>query len=194
VPRVALIVAALGHFVLLLTVGTKQILSVATSDPNGRLNATRATTEPTGSTDSAGIDPLFDRLTKTYLHLAGIESGYGFFAPNIPFGYRLTLELSDEQEVLQTGVLSPERGETGLRLASFLDGLGSDSYREIRDPLFKLVAISLFNANPAATRVRATVETIILPTPDQFLAGMRRHNEIAYAYEFSRERSGLDAR
>ena len=191
--KTALIIAAFGHFALLLAVSTKQFVQVATFNPQAQPNVARATTEPVIATRDSATPPLLATLSKTYLHLAGIESGYGFFAPNVPFGYRLTLELKDARGVLQTGVLSPERGETGLRLASFLDGLGSDSYRGIRDILFKLVAVSLFEANPEATRLDAVVETVRVPSPTQFQAGERRRYEIAYAYEFSREAPDPDA-
>ena len=36
---------------------------------------------------------LFRRGLITYLHIAGIERGYGYFAPNIPGGYKLVFEL-----------------------------------------------------------------------------------------------------
>ena len=29
-----------------------------------------------------------------YLHAAGIEAGYGYFAPNVPYSYKLVFELT----------------------------------------------------------------------------------------------------
>ena len=37
-------------------------------------------------------NPVHEALN-TYMQLAGIETGYGYFAPNVPGGYRLVFEL-----------------------------------------------------------------------------------------------------
>ncbi len=40
----------------------------------------------------AGSNPVRQALA-TYLHIAGIETGYGYFAPNVPGSYKLVFEL-----------------------------------------------------------------------------------------------------
>ena len=59
----------------------------------------------------------------TYLHAAGIQAGYSFFAPNVPSQHRLTLELLYEDGRVEYE--SPHvRGKTAaLRLESLLDRL-----------------------------------------------------------------------
>ena len=42
--------------------------------------------------DLAASNPAREALA-TYLHIAGIESGYGYFAPNVPGSYKLVFEL-----------------------------------------------------------------------------------------------------
>jgi hypothetical protein len=40
----------------------------------------------------AASNPIRQAIV-TYLHLAGIEAGYGYFAPNVPGSYKLVFEL-----------------------------------------------------------------------------------------------------
>ena len=123
----------------------------------------------------------------TYLNLAGIEAGYGFFAPNIPPAYRLTIELSDKDGIVERGVLSPRRGETGVRLASFLDAVGRRPAGDVRDIMFQLMGKSLFAEHPTAVRLNVTVERIRQPKLAEGRSTLTQSFEFAYGYTFTRE-------
>src|SRR4029453_16540626 len=79
----------------------------------------------------------------TYLHAAGIQAGYSFFAPNVPSQHRLTLELFYEDGRVEYE--SPHvRGKTAaLRLESLLDRLADERYEPVREVLVKMLAFSV---------------------------------------------------
>jgi hypothetical protein len=127
------------------------------------------------------------RLRRTYLHAAGVESGYGFFAPNIPPFYRLSVTVGDEHGTLQQGILSPTRGEKDLRLASFLDSLGRRAGGDVRNVMFTLLGEALFAEHPRAASIRVQVDKVTRPDIRRFRRGEKETTELAYAYEFRRE-------
>jgi hypothetical protein len=148
--------------------------------------ASRATV---GEPQSAGTRTwnLTRRLSTTYRHLAGIERGYGFFAPNVPDAFRLVVEVSSsgsEQPVV--GIVSPEGGEAGLRVATFLDSIGRMESALIRRAMLKALAASIFAGQPGATHVSIVIESIRMPT----VAGVRDGKQPTFApvsaEEFSR--------
>ena len=72
----------------------------------------------------------------TYLGLAGIDAGYGYFAPNVPNSYRLVFELHYPNGRTETHTSATRNGAVDLRLASLLDQIGrtpSDEFREVHD-------------------------------------------------------------
>ena len=184
--------AAVVHFALLFGICSSETFRLVrdrlTLLPIGRPNSARSESVRDGPATAESPRPsTLQKLTKTYLHLAGINAGYGFFAPNVPDGYQLTIELIDQQErVFQSGLISPKRGETGLRLASFLDALGRTASGDVRDIMFHLLGKSLLDEHPEAARVRLSIETISLSSLAEYQAGGGKRVEQAYAYEFSR--------
>jgi hypothetical protein len=127
------------------------------------------------------------KAVKTYLHLAGIETGYGFFAPNVPNAYRLQIAVLDERaRVIQSGLLAAERGETDLRLASLLDALGRSPAGEVRDIIFELMAQAIFKEYPEAAEVRLRVEAIRMPALAEFKKDQAPSYQLTYAYDFGR--------
>jgi hypothetical protein len=126
-------------------------------------------------------------FARAYLHIAGVASGYGFFAPNIPPLHRLSLTVSDRHNRVQHGILSPTRGEKDLRLASFLDSLGRRTAGDVRDIMFSLLGEALFAEHPEATSIHVAVEKVRRPDVREFKRGVKETIEPAYAYEFRRE-------
>ncbi len=50
-----------------------------------------------------------------YLHCAGIEAGYGFFAPNVPANYKLVFELRYPDGRTEYNIPRVGSAATGLR-------------------------------------------------------------------------------
>jgi hypothetical protein len=121
----------------------------------------------------------------TYLHLAGIETGYGYFAPNVPGSYRLVFELHYPDGRVEYELPSVSSAAAGLRIAGLLDTIGRTPYDVLREHLVKTLAQSVWREHPEVKTVRAVFGSIRLPTVSQFEHGQRESSELLYAYDFS---------
>jgi hypothetical protein len=123
----------------------------------------------------------------TYLHLAGIETGYGYFAPNVPGSYRLVFELHYPDGRVEYELPSVSSAAAGLRIVGLLDTIGRTPYDVLREHLVKTLALSVWREHPDAKTVRAVLGSINLPTASEFEHGKRESYEFLYAYDFSLE-------
>ena len=127
----------------------------------------------------------------TYLHIAGIESGYGYFAPNVPGSYKLVLELHYPDGHMEYELPQVSSAAAGLRLAGLLDTIGRTHYDALREHLVKMVAQSIWREHPEVKTIRAVFGSISLPGVSEFEHGKRESYEFLYAYDFSlRDRDG----
>ena len=132
------------------------------------------------------LNPVREALN-TYVQLAGIETGYGYFAPNVPGGYRLVFELHYRDGRVEYELPSVSSAAAGLRVAGLLDNIGRTSYDALREILVKTLAQSVWREHPDIESVRAIVGSIRLPTAREFTEGKRQSYQFLYAYDFSLE-------
>jgi len=132
----------------------------------------------------AASNPVRQALA-TYLHLAGIEAGYGYFAPNVPGSYRLFFELHYPDGRVEYELPSVSSAAAGLRIAGLLDTIGRTAYDVLREHLVRTLALSVWREHPDAKTVRAVLGSIKLPTASEFEHGKRESYEFLYAYDFS---------
>lgn len=125
------------------------------------------------------------QLINTYLHLAGIESSYNFFAPNVPPAYKLVFEFTYNDGRVDYESAGFEGGETSLRFASLLDYLGRLQFEAGREYLIHSLATSAWQAHPDAVHVRAILGSLVYPPPHQFLVDPTVTYQFAAAYTFS---------
>jgi hypothetical protein len=120
----------------------------------------------------------------TYLNAAGIEGGYGFFAPSVPDNHKLVFEL--HYSTGDTEYVLPEVGETttGKRLANLLDYIGRTPHEELRVLLIKMLAYSVWKNHPDATSIRAVFGFARLLSMDEFKHGKKTSYQFLYAYDF----------
>jgi hypothetical protein len=130
---------------------------------------------------------LVREALNTYVNIAGIETGYGYFAPNVPGGYRLVFELHYPDGRVEYELPSVSSEAAGLRIASLLDSIGRTPYDALREILVKTLAQSLWREHPDVESVRAILGSIRLPTAREFKEGKRESYEFLYAYDFSLE-------
>ena len=78
----------------------------------------------------------------TYLHAAGIQAGYSFFAPNIPGYHKLTLESYYEDGRVEYE--SPR--VAGNRLAD-------NRYEPLREVVVKMLALSVWRERPDVKKI-----------------------------------------
>jgi hypothetical protein len=121
------------------------------------------------------------------VQFAGIEAGYGYFAPNVPAGYRLVFELQYPDGRLKYELPSVSSAAAGLRIAGLLDSIGRTPYDALREILVKTLAQSVWREHPDVESVRAIVGSIRLPTAGEFKEGKRESYEFMYAYDFTLE-------
>ena len=146
---------------------------------NADANATAALAQAT-----ARAEPV-KQLLKAYLHLAGIQSSYGLFAPEVPASYRLIFALSYRDGHEESVSVDSNRAETNLRLARLTDYIGQSTSPLIRESMIKLLAYSAWRSHRGATGIRAFVLTIAQPTPEEFRLGQRLRYEKLFTYDFS---------
>lgn len=120
-----------------------------------------------------------------YLHIAGIEAGYGYFAPNVPGSYRLVFELHYPDGRVEYELPSVRSAAAGLRIAGLLDKVGRTPYDAMREHLVKMLAKSIWREHPDVKTIRAELGSIGLPSVSEFEHGKRASYTFLYAYDFS---------
>lgn len=136
------------------------------------------------STAVAQTPAKLKRGFQTYLHLAGIESGYGFFAPNVPDNFKLVFELHYPDGHVDYKVAGFSGKESELRLASLMDFVGRTASDPVREILLKLLAHAIWRQHPEATMIRAILGSLSIPSANEFQLGNKPSYEFLYAYDF----------
>jgi hypothetical protein len=132
----------------------------------------------------AASNPIRQAIA-TYLNLGGIETGYGYFAPNVPGSYKLVFELHYPDGRVEYELPSVSGAAAGLRLAGLLDKIGRTPYDAFREHLVKMLALSIWREHPDVNAIRAEFGSISLPTVSEFERGKRPSYKFLYAYDFS---------
>jgi hypothetical protein len=121
----------------------------------------------------------------TYLHAAGIQAGYSFFAPNIPGYHRLTFELYYEDGRVEYELPHVSGRAAALRLDSLLDRLADQGYEPIREVVIKMLASSVWRLHPDVKRIRATFGGVSPPGIWDFENGKGESFQPMFSYDFS---------
>lgn len=121
----------------------------------------------------------------TYLHLAGIQAGYTFFAPNIPGYHRLTFELYYEDGRVEYESPHVTGKAAALRLDSLLDRLADQRYEPIREVVVKMLALSVWRERADVKKIRATFGAVIPPGISDFEHGKGESFQPLFSYDFS---------
>jgi hypothetical protein len=138
--------------------------------------------------DMASSNPFW-RVLFTYFHLAGIDRGYGYFAPNIPGNYKLVLELHYPDERVEYTLPNVHSKAASLRLTSLLDEIGHAESDKLREYLIRAITRSIWREHPDAMSIRAIFGRGRLPTIHEFEQGKRESYEFLCAYDFKRDRN-----
>jgi len=127
----------------------------------------------------------------TYLQGAGIEAGYGYFAPNVPDSHKIVFQLRYADGRVDYELPRIGRAATGLRLTSLLDRITEERYEPLRAMFVKMLAYSTWQDHQDAMSIRAVVGYVELPAPGEFERGQKEsyHALFAYDFDFSRAKS-----
>ncbi len=134
--------------------------------------------------EAATSNPI-RRCIATYLHAAGIQAGYTFFAPNVPSHHRLTLELFYGDGRVEYESPHVRSKAAALRLESLLDKLPEERYEPVREVVLKMLAFSVWREHADVKRVRATLETVHLPSITEFEHGKGETFQPMFSFDFS---------
>src|SRR4029453_269698 len=116
----------------------------------------------------AAASRLVPRGIATYLHAAGIQAGYTFFAPNVPSYHRLDFELYYQDGRVEYASPHAIGKAAALRLDSLLDRLADDRYEPLREVVVKLLALSVCRQRPDVKNVRAVFGSVNTPNITEF--------------------------
>jgi len=122
-----------------------------------------------------------------YAHCAGIQSGYGYFAPNVPDSYKVVFEFRYPDGRTEVDLPHVGAAAAGLRLAALLDRIGENRSDQLREAVIKMLAQSVWRDHPGAISARAVFGYIKLPTTAEFLRDKTESYQVLYSYDFSFE-------
>jgi hypothetical protein len=134
--------------------------------------------------DLAASNPWRLGIT-TYLDAAGSQSGYGFFAPNIPGYHQLILELHYQDGRVEHDLPHVSGGAAALRLDSLLDRLAEPGYEPLREVVVKMLAFSIWREHPDVKKIRAVFGSVNMPSISDFEHGKRESFQPLFSYDFS---------
>ena len=134
-------------------------------------------------------NPLRDVLME-YIYGAGIESGYGFFAPAVPATYKLVFELHYDDGHIEYELPRVGSAATGLRFTAVLDYIADVGYPPLRELILKMLAYSAWHSG--VTSIRAVYGYISEPTRTEATHGQKDSYEVVYVYDFSFPREQAD--
>ena len=134
--------------------------------------------------EAAASSPVRQGIA-TYLHAAGIQAGYSFFAPNIPGYHKLIFELYREDGRVEYESPHVSGKAAALRLDSLLDRLADKRYEPIREVVIKMLAFSVWRERPDVKKIRATFGAVNLPSISDFDKGKAESFQPMFSYDFS---------
>jgi len=121
----------------------------------------------------------------TYLHAAGIQAGYSFFAPNVPSQHRLTLELFYDDGRVEYESPHVRSRAAALRLDSLLDRLAEERYEPVREVLVKSLAFSVWREHPDVKKIHAIFGSVNPPEMSEFEHGKAETFQPMFSFDFS---------
>ena len=133
----------------------------------------------------AGASNPVRRGIATYLHAAGIQAGYSFFAPNVPNQHRLTFELFYDDGRVEQQSPHVRSKAAALRLDSLLDKLADERYEAVREVLVKMLAFSVWRQHQDVKKLRATFASVNPPDINEFEQGKRETFQPMFSFDFS---------
>jgi len=133
----------------------------------------------------AGAASPVRRTIATYLHAAGIQSGYTFFAPNIPGYHKLIFELTYQDGRIEYESPHVSSRAAPLRIDSLLNRLADNRYEPLREVVVKMLALSIWRERPDVKKIRATFGSVSPPSISDFEHGKGESFQPMFSYNFS---------
>ena len=187
--KYALLAAVSFHLLLVLTVSCRDTLFALsqghTTFPSNFDSSWREAESVTTAVIGQHLpksNPLRQGLG-AYLNAAGIEAGYGFFAPHVPGTYKLVFELHYHDGRIEYETPRVNTGSAGLHLVSLLDFIGKVEDDVVREGMIKLLVYAASHKHHDVSMVRVIFGTVDFPTAKEFERGRRESYQVLYAYD-----------
>lgn len=123
-----------------------------------------------------------------YEHLAGIESSYGYFSPNVTDSCELIFEIHYPDGRIEYDLPSVGSHAAGLRLSTLLDEIRLTTDDGLRELMVKMLTYADWQEHPEAIKIRAIFGEIILPSVHSFEKGDQKRFEVRQTYEFVKQK------
>jgi hypothetical protein len=120
-----------------------------------------------------------------YAHSAGIESSYGFFAPNVPDTFKVVFELRYADGRIEYALPSVNEASAGERLTNLFDQIANTRFNALREVMLRTLADSVWQEHPEAQNIRAVFGVLKQPSPVDFHQGKTGSFEFLYAYDYT---------
>jgi hypothetical protein len=131
----------------------------------------------------ATSNPMRQGVT-AYTYIAGIETGYGFFAPSVSISHKLVFEVQYADGRVEYELPRVGGAATGVRLPLLLDNIARTRYDPLRETMLKMMAFSIWREHRDASVIRAVFGFVKLPSITEFERGKEESYEFLYAYDF----------
>jgi len=118
-----------------------------------------------------------------YMHLAGLDTGYGFFAPTVSISHKLVFEIRYPGDQVEYELPRIGNGATGVRMPLLLDNIARTRYELLRKTMLKMMAFSVWEEHPDAETIRAVFGFVRVPSISEFEKGKSETYETLYAYD-----------
>jgi hypothetical protein len=179
------------HFFIIVTIASRETLWLIAHGLTVLPAPLKAYSEKAETVTSAALaqtlaasNPI-RRALLTYLHVAGIERAYGYFAPNVPANCKLVFELHHTDGRIEYEIPRGNTPAADLRMASLLDEIGRTRHAALREYLVKMLARSVWREYSDVKTIRAILGSRNLPSIDEFERGVPESYQFLYAYDFS---------
>ncbi len=137
------------------------------------------------ATTSPRVPLLLRETVQAYEHAAGIEAGYGFFAPNIPGNYKIVFELHHADGRVDYDIPAVASKAAGLRLAGVLDFIAETDYEDLRALMLKFLTESAWREHPDVTSIHTLLGLAVIPSPEEYRHGKRETYKALSEYTFA---------
>lgn len=155
------------HLVLISAVSCREIREIFATSPPTRVRSVS----------------FFRHSLNAYLNLAGVENGYGFFAPNVPNRHKLVFELHYPNGTVEYDVPQVASDAAGLRISTLLDYIAQVRDDTLRRLIVKMLTYASWREHPDAVTIRAFFCSVTIPGPSEFQTGREANYHVLNAYE-----------
>ena len=138
--------------------------------------------------ESLPISHPLRQIIDGYEHLAGIDSGYGYFSPSVTDSSQLIFEIHYSDGRIEYDLPSVGSHAAGLRVATLLDKIRLTTDAGLRELMIKMLTYANWHEHPEAIKIRAIFGEIVLPSVASFERGDHERFEVRQTYEFVKQK------